>query len=127
MTARLQKGMTLLELLVALAVFSISAIAILDTVWSTSREVQYQESRTLAHWIASNELDQQRLKLTHNSPSPFPNIGVSRSEIEMSNRQWFIVTKVEATARKDMRKMTVEVRLEQDGQLLGMRDWFFGA
>ena len=121
-----QSGMTLLELLVALAVFSISAIAILDTVSTTSREVQHQENRTIAHWVASNELDKQRLKL-RGSASGFPNVGVSRAEVEMASRQWYLTIKVEATARKDMRKMTVEVRQEQDGQLLGKREWFFGA
>lgn len=127
MIAAKQGGMTLLELLVALTVFSIAAIAILDTVATTSREVQYLESRTIAHWVASNEIDKQRLELQTSSISPFPKVGIRRDEVEMSNRQWYITTKVEATARKDMRKMTVQVRAEQDGQVLGMREWFFSA
>lgn len=127
MTAAKQDGMTLLELLVALTVFSIAAIAILDTVATTSREVQYLENRTIAHWVASNEIDKQRLELQTSSISPFPKVGIRRDEVEMSNRQWYITTKVEATARKDMRKMTVQVRAEQDGQVLGMREWFFSA
>ena len=127
MTAAKQDGMTLLELLVALTVFSLAAIAILDTVATTSREVQYLESRTIAHWVASNEIDKQRLELQTSSISPFPKVGIRRAEVEMSNRQWYITTKVEATARNDMRKMTVQVRAEQDGQILGMREWFFSA
>ena len=105
-----QKGVTLLELLVALAVFSIAAIAILDTIGTTSRIVENIEQKTIGHWVAGNHLSDIQLK------SDWPNISVTRNEIEMSDRQWYLVTKVEATARPDMRKITVEVRLDKDHQ-----------
>ena len=103
-----QKGVTLLELLVALAVFSIAAIAILDTIGATSRIVEHTEQKTIGHWVAGNQLAEIHLK------SDWPNISVTRNEIEMSDRRWHLVTKIEATARSDMRKITVEVRLEKD-------------
>ncbi|MCP3673796.1 MAG: type II secretion system minor pseudopilin GspI [Gammaproteobacteria bacterium] len=103
-----QSGITLLELLVALAVFSASAIAILDTIVATSRVVEDLEHKTLGHWVAGNKLSEVTLK------SKWPNIGVTRDQIDMADRQWFLVTKVEATARPDMRKITVEVRLNKD-------------
>jgi len=105
-----QSGITLLELLVALAVFSISAISILDTISSTSRVVEHIEQKTIAHWIAGNQLTEIQLK------SDWPNITVLRTEVDMSDRHWFLVTKVEATARADMRKITVEVRINKDSQ-----------
>ncbi|MFT5450639.1 MAG: general secretion pathway protein I [Enterobacterales bacterium] len=103
-----QKGVTLLELLVALAVFSIAAIAILDTIGTTSRIVQNIEQKTLGHWVAGNQLADIQLK------SDWPNISVTRNEVEMAHRRWHLVTKVEATARPDMRKIIVEVRLDKD-------------
>ncbi|MFT5521577.1 MAG: general secretion pathway protein I [Enterobacterales bacterium] len=103
-----QKGVTLLELLVALAVFSIAAIAILDTIGATSRIVQNIEQKTIGHWVAGNHLADIQLK------SDWPNISVTRNEIGMSDRRWYLVTMVEATARPDMRKITVEVRLDKD-------------
>ena len=115
-----QGGMTLLELLVALAVFSLAAIAILDTIGSTSQQVSFLENKTLAHWVASNEVDKERER------SPWPRVGVRRAEEEMANRTWFITSRVEATARNDMRRLIVEVRAEQDGVVLAQRDWFFG-
>ncbi|PCJ49387.1 MAG: type II secretion system protein GspI [Gammaproteobacteria bacterium] len=105
-----QSGITLLELLVALAVFSISAMAILDTIGTTSRVIGHLEQKTIGHWVAGNQLADLQLKST------WPNIRVTRTEVEMSDRLWFIVTKVEATARADMRKITVEVRLDKDHQ-----------
>ena len=103
-----QTGITLLELMVALAVFSATAIAILDTIATTSRVVEDLEHKTIAHWVAGNKLSEINLK------SKWPNIGISRDQVDMADRQWFLVTKVEATARPDMRRITVEVRLDKD-------------
>ncbi len=102
-----QSGITLLELLVALAIFSTAAITILDTIGTTSRVVEDLEQKTLAHWVAGNKLAEVQLA------SKWPNIGVKRDEVEMADREWFLVTKVEATARPDMRRITVEVRLDK--------------
>ena len=115
-----QSGMTLLELLVALTVFSMVAIGILDTVGSTSRQVIYLESKTLAHWVASNQLVREQQQ------SEWPVIGVRRSEERLADRDWYITSRVEATARPDMRRLIVEVRSDPDGEVLSQRDWFFG-
>jgi len=103
-----QSGITMLELLVALAVFAAAAIAILDTIGATSRVVEDLEQQTLGHWIAGNQIAEVSLK------SQWPKIGVTRTEVEMADRQWFLLTKVETTARADMRRITVEVRLDKD-------------
>lgn len=106
-----QKGLTMLELLVALAVFSATAIAVLDTIGATTRVVEELEHKTLGNWVAGNKLTEIQLKTS------WPNIGTVRSEVEMADRQWFLVTRTEATARPDMRRITVEVRLDKDDEL----------
>jgi len=118
-----QLGMTLLELMVALAVFSVSAIAILDTIGSTSRQVAFLENKTLAHWVASNQLEQFRERYKETN---WPSVGVRRAEERMSNRDWYVTSRVEGTARQDMRRLIIEVRADQDGEILSQRDWFFG-
>ena len=115
-----QQGMTLLEILVALAVFSLAAISILDTVNSTSREVTEIENKTMAHWIASNYLEQKRER------SDWPNIAVTRDNVEMAGRTWYVTMTVQATARPDMRRLTVSVSADPDGSVISSRDWFFG-
>jgi len=117
---RHQRGLTLLELLVALSVFSIAAIAILDTIAATSQQVSHLEQRTLATWVASNQLEMSRQN------TQWPNLGVRRSKHQMAGRDWFVSTKIATTARADMRRMTVEVRRSLDGPILGTREWFFG-
>ena len=115
-----QQGVTLLELLVALAVFSIAAVAILDTVGTTTRQVNAIEQETIAHWVASNYLEQSRER------SDWPSVGVQRDETEMAGRTWYITTRVQATARQDIRRLTVEVTDDEDGDPISSRDWFFG-
>ena len=115
-----QEGMTLLEILVALMFFSLTAIAILDTIGTTSRQVNVIEKKTIAHWVASNQLDQSRER------SDWPSVGVQRAEIEMAGRTWHVTNRVQATARKDIRRLTVQVSDSKDGDVLGSRDWFFG-
>lgn len=109
-SGKTESGVTLLELLVALAIFSATAIAILDTIGATSRVVEDLEQQTLGHWVAGNKLSEILLK------SKWPNIGTVRDQVDMSDRQWFLVTKVEVTARADMRRITVEVRLDKDDE-----------
>ena len=115
-----QLGTTLLEILVALAFFSITAIAILDTVGTTSRTVNSLEKQTIAHWVASNYIELSR------SRSDWPNVGVQRAETDMAGRTWYITSRVQATARKDIRRLIVEVSDDPDGEILSSRDWFFG-
>ncbi len=115
-----QAGMTLLELLVALMFFSLAAIAILDTIGTTGREVTDIEEKTVAHWVASNYLEQSRER------SDWPNIGVSRAEEDMAGRTWYVAMRVQATARPDIRRLTVSVSNDPDGPPISTRDWFFG-
>ena len=115
-----QRGLALIELMVALAVFSLGAIMILDTVGTTTREVNSIETRTISHWVASNQIEQRR------ESTDWPNVGVQRAEVTMANRTWYVTSRVEATARKDIRRLIVEVSNDRDGDPITSRDWFFG-
>ena len=120
MPSKKQVGTTLLEILVALAFFSITAIAILDTVGTTTRSVNHMEKQTIAHWVASNYLEVSRQR------ADWPSVGVQRAETDMAGRTWYITSRVTVTARKDIRRLIVEVSDDPDGEILSQRDWFFG-
>lgn len=55
------RGFTLLELMLALAVLSIVAVAVLGRGAETVRTLSGLEERTLAQWVAENELARLRL------------------------------------------------------------------
>jgi general secretion pathway protein I len=105
-----QAGLTLLEILVALAVFATAAVSIISTISATAVVVENLEQKTFAHYVAGNKLAEMSLK-------DWPRIGVTLDEHEMANRTWFSQTKVEATARPDMRIVRVEVRLDKNDEL----------
>ena len=50
-----QKGFTLLEVMVALAIFAVAAVALTKAGMSYINAVEGMETRTLAHFVAMNE------------------------------------------------------------------------
>jgi general secretion pathway protein I len=98
-------GFTLLEILVALAVIAIALAAIVgETVQRLSNTARLTD-RTLAHWVAMNQVTAQQLSTTS-----WPAVGVTTGSIELANREWFWTLKVSATEDADVRRLDVEVR-----------------
>ena len=56
------KGMTLLEVIVALAVFSSAAVSITKSLGEQMANMPILESRTLAQWVADNQMVDARLE-----------------------------------------------------------------
>ena len=49
-------GFTLIEVMLAMAVFSFAGIALLTTATNNSRNIAYLEDKMFANWVASNQL-----------------------------------------------------------------------
>ncbi len=56
------RGMTLLEVLVALAVFALAGLALVRTVTGQMVALGDMEEKTLATWVVENQLVQQKLE-----------------------------------------------------------------
>ncbi len=63
-----ERGFTLLEVLVALAIVAMSVGALLGTVTSSASNVIYLKEKTLAEWVALNRLTE--LRIDKNMPDP---------------------------------------------------------
>ncbi|WP_163306850.1 type II secretion system minor pseudopilin GspI, partial [Enterobacter ludwigii] len=50
-----QKGMTLLEVLVALAIFSLAGLTLLQTTAQQARNAGMMKEKMLASWLADNQ------------------------------------------------------------------------
>ncbi len=96
-------GFTLLELLVALAIFGVAALAALTMTNQTLSQQQRLEDRTLALWLAENELAELRLT------NPWPNKGMRNETRTFGDRQWQVVTTIHQTANGSLRRVTVAV------------------
>ena len=104
------KGFTLLEIMIALAIFAIASASLIKNATQTIRQTTIIQDRTIAYWIAENELNQLRSVTRGEFPTP----GSDRSDVVMANRDWEIVLDVKATENIDMRRITVNVYLPND-------------
>lgn len=98
------KGFTLLEVLIALSIFAICASTLIQQSGRSIRQAAYLETRTLATWIAENELE--RLRLTESFPPP----GTEEKELAFAQRQWLVTQEISNTSHKDLRKAVILVR-----------------
>jgi len=98
-----ESGFTLLEVLVALAIFALVAASVLT---STSRSLQTAsrlEEKTLAMWVADNLIAE--LQLSRSSVAE----GREQGEVEFAGRSWRWQSEIKATSDADLRRVTVWV------------------
>jgi general secretion pathway protein I len=76
------RGFTLIEVLVALAIVAIGMAAVLESIGSSADSAVYLRDKTLAEWIALNQLAQARLS------TQLPAIGNTDGELEYAGRHW---------------------------------------
>lgn len=100
------RGFTLLEVLVATAIFAIAALALLNAQSTQIRTDQHLDAKTFAHWVALNHLADLRLARA------FPDTGEVRSEVKMAGREWLVITKAQSTPTANVRLLTVGVAVK---------------
>lgn len=104
---RRQKGFTLLEVMVALAVFAVLALALIKSTTGTVTQARLLEEKTLALWIAQNQLDEMRLPIP--GQSRFPAMGRQQEEVTLGGRKWQINIDVASTDEQSMRRIDISV------------------
>jgi len=117
-TSRRPTGFTLLEVMIALAVFAISAIALLSQSNQGISQTLYLEEKSYALWIAENKLTELRLD------EDWPPLGEKQDSVSQFDREWSIKTSVSSTGEKSLRRIEVEVsRAEDTGNLSSLRGY----
>lgn len=101
-------GFTLLEVLVALAIFALVAASVLGVSARTLQNAGRLEDKTLAMWIADNQLTTLQLA------SEPPATGNQEGQVDFANRQWQWQSTVEATSEPTMRRITLWVAPRDD-------------
>ncbi|WP_022681096.1 type II secretion system minor pseudopilin GspI [Sphingobium bisphenolivorans] len=104
--ARREAGFTLLEMLVALAVFSLAALALVRLQGVTLHTAADLDSKAMAQIVARNMMVE-----VQTDPSP-PASGTAQGEVENGGRHWHWSREVKATDDKRL----LQVNLTVDGQ-----------
>lgn len=99
-----QKGFTLLEVLVAMVILSVSLLAAIKVVTEVTRSASYMQDKTIAQWVAMNKIAEMRLA------KGLPGDGRSEGEEEMAGRNWKWKINFKKTAYPAVREAEVEVR-----------------
>lgn len=104
-------GFTLIEVMLAMAVFSIAGIALLSTATNNARNIGYLEDKMFANWVAANQLVATHLV------EQWPPKNNVKGNVELAGRAWFWQQKILKTADKDMRAIVMEIRLKENDEL----------
>lgn len=111
MQNRMSRGFTLIEVMLAMAIFSIAGIALLSVADNNFKNISHLENKVLANWIASNQL------VAANLEQKWPPKNNKRGTIEMAGQEWFWLQKVIKTSDKNMRSVVIEIRNKEDQKL----------
>lgn len=107
MRSRFSRGFTLLEVMIAVAIFAIVSAALIKNATQTVKQTNHIQERSLAYWIAENQLNEIRSQPREAENYPTP--GSDRVSVVMAGRDWELVVAYEATENDDMRRVIVSV------------------
>ena len=105
------QGFTLIEVMLAMAVFAIAGIALLSASSNNARNIGHLENKMFANWVASNQLVAASLE------EKWPPKNNLKGEVELAGKAWFWQQKVIKTTDKDMRAIVMEIRLNENDEL----------
>ena len=79
---RPQRGFTLLEVLIAMAVISIALTAIIKAGSDTTANTAYLKEKTYAHWVAMNRMAELQAE------KDWPSVGTDSDTVEIMGQEW---------------------------------------
>lgn len=100
-------GFTLVELLVALVVFSVMGFAVTSRIGDVSSQLYGIERRAMAHWVADNYLNRMRVA-RHATDEPLAT-GRERERVFMGGREWRLDVAIIDTTHPWLRRVEVSV------------------
>ncbi len=103
MKLRTSRGFTLLEVMVALTIVSLSLIFVATSMSQMVFEAQTMRDRTYASWIAQNRIAELRL-----APET-PDVGASNGEVQFASTDWSWRAVVSETGVEDLFRIDVSV------------------
>ena len=113
----LNKGFTLIEVLVALAIFAISVTALTGTFQSNINNAARLKDKTMATWVAQNKLVE--LKAAYNLNRSVPSTSLKKDKVDFADRKWIIETSGEKTLQGVLINVIIDVKIDNDNDEQG--------
>ena len=108
-----RSGFTLLEVMVALAIFAVAAIAVTKVGMNFTQSIGQMNDRTFAHFVAMNELTD--LEINGSWPE-----GTGEKIVDEQGQKWVVSHQVYNTIGENVRRIEIRVALtNDDGQAAG--------
>jgi len=102
-------GFTLLEILVALAIFALVSVTCYRQIDASFRALTRIEQKYLSLWVAENKLEEIFVE------RKLPLMGETRYDHEILNSRWAIKMNVSETEIKALRRVDVSVYSDESG------------
>lgn len=118
---RAQTGFTLIEMLVALAIFSLVALAMLNLMGQNLRTAAILEESVLASIIAENRAVEALVA------TALPAAGIESGEEELGGHRWQWERTTRPTDRAEIFRVDIRVRLEGREQVAAQTSLFRGT
>jgi len=103
-----QRGFTLVEVMVSLAVIAAVLGALVHSAGSNASNAGRLRDRIVANWVAENRLAEMQLL------NAFPDIGNKTGKEEVFGNSWHWKTIVQKVEDEDLRRVDIEVRRDED-------------
>ena len=100
-------GFTLIEILIALAVFTIVSSALITNATQHVGQTELLRDKTIAHWVALNEMNEIRADIR--VEDSYPRTGTTQSEVNMLSTDWLVEVEISATENDNVRRVSVDV------------------
>ncbi len=104
-SSREQRGLTLIEVLIALAIIAIALTAIIKSTTQNIRSTSYLQHKTLALWVAEDIMNKARLGVINLSDSD----DSSNNTVSILGEEWHWRGKSTNSANPHIKKINVEV------------------
>jgi len=115
-----QSAFTLIEVMVALMVIVISLSAIIDSTSSATWRASYLKEKTIAGWIAQNQVALYRARKIWGGTSN------SSGDVTMADQEWEWKMQISKTDDPLLRRIDVDVYLDNDENIKASATGFIG-
>lgn len=110
------RGFTLLEVVIAVTIFAIVAIAVYTRSSDIFSQAEGLEKRTLGEWIAEDQLT--RMKIVQSQSKEPMRIGRDTEVVRMAGREWRIETETQSTSDPNLTRVELQVFIDADSDEL---------